>query len=139
MRREWRAVGDAGAYPAWLRELRGKSGVYAIRERATSRLFGLVDVPPVVVYVGESHTGRLYQTLTRHFQGWNRGKNPKWYQGKYVPRQTDPGHTYNRRIVEVAVLVAKSAPRALVLQDKWLRELQPRDNRLGVDDDPVPF
>lgn len=136
---EWRAVGDAGEYPDWLRKLRGKCGVYAIRERARSRLLGLVQVPAVVVYVGESHTGRLYQTLTRHFQGWNRGKDPKWYGGKYVPRQTDPGHTYDRRIVEVRIRVARTPTHAMELQDEWLRALVPRDNRIGVDLEDAPF
>ena len=38
------------------RDLDGKSGVYVIREGSE------------IVYVGESHTNRLYDTLTRHFQ-----------------------------------------------------------------------
>jgi hypothetical protein len=36
------------AYPAWLRALKGRSGVYVIKERGE------------VVYVGESHSGKLY-------------------------------------------------------------------------------
>jgi hypothetical protein len=58
----YRPIGGSGErYPDWLRALRGKSGVYIIRERQR-------DGSNPVVYVGESHAGRLYQTLTRHFQ-----------------------------------------------------------------------
>lgn len=58
----YRPVGERGEpYPDWLRAIKGESGVYVIRERQR-------DAEPVVVYVGESHSGRLYETLTRHFQ-----------------------------------------------------------------------
>jgi len=53
----YRPVGRSGdPYPAWVRRLKGKSGVYVIRR----------DGEPL--YVGESHSNRLYETLTRHFQ-----------------------------------------------------------------------
>jgi hypothetical protein len=59
---KYRPIGGTGEpYPAWVRALRGKSGVYVIREQQRDG-----SVP--IVYVGESHTRRLYQTLTRHFQ-----------------------------------------------------------------------
>jgi len=59
---KYRPVGASGEpYPDWVRALDGKSGVYIIRELQD-------DGTPVTVYVGESHAGRLYQTLTRHFQ-----------------------------------------------------------------------
>jgi hypothetical protein len=45
-------------YPDWIRALRGKSGVYVIRDRQTGE----------TLYVGESHKGKLYETLTRHVQ-----------------------------------------------------------------------
>ena len=57
----YRPIGAGGRYPDWVRALRGKSGVYLIRERQR-------DGSNPVVYIGESHAGRLYQTLTRHFQ-----------------------------------------------------------------------
>jgi hypothetical protein len=53
----WRAVGASGAYPQWVRDLKHKSGVYLIRDADTREL----------LYVGSS-SGRLYDTLTRHFQ-----------------------------------------------------------------------
>jgi hypothetical protein len=53
----YRPVGDTGEpYPEWVRRLRGESGVYSIRE-----------IGGPIVYVGSS-VGRLYDTLTRHFQ-----------------------------------------------------------------------
>ena len=45
----------------WVRALKGKSGVYVIREQTR-------DDDAAIVYVGESHSGKLYETLTRHFQ-----------------------------------------------------------------------
>ena len=58
----YRPIGASGEpYPDWIRALDGKSGVYVIREIQRD---GSVET----VYVGESHSGRLYDTLTRHFQ-----------------------------------------------------------------------
>ena len=54
----YRPLGASGdAYPQWVRDLKGKSGVYVIRELDSGE----------TVYVGSS-VGRLYDTLTRHFQ-----------------------------------------------------------------------
>lgn len=114
-------------YPDWLRALRGKSGVYVIRERSR-------DGDPVVVYVGESHTGRLYETLTRHFQTWRRAKG--WWKGAYTEGH-DPGLTYARERVEVAVRVLSSAT-ALAEETRLIRRLHPRDNLIGQPED-VPF
>jgi hypothetical protein len=69
----YRPIGADGRYPAWVRALRGKSGVYLIRERQR-------DGSHPVVYIGESHADRLYQTLTRHFQTWRRHK--KFWSGQ---------------------------------------------------------
>lgn len=64
----YRPVGTRGdPYPDWVRDLRGKSGVYVIRERTG-------DGDAEIVYVGESHSSKLYETLTRHFQEWRRWK-----------------------------------------------------------------
>ena len=53
----FRPVGSRGEpYPQWVRNLKDASGVYLIRERGGE-----------LVYVGSSQ-GRLYDTLTRHFQ-----------------------------------------------------------------------
>ncbi|MGE0402449.1 MAG: murein hydrolase activator EnvC [Kofleriaceae bacterium] len=54
----YRPVGSRGeAYPQWVRDLKDRSGVYIIRDIDSQE----------VLYVGSS-SGRLYDTLTRHFQ-----------------------------------------------------------------------
>jgi Peptidase family M23 len=117
----YRPVGDRGDdYPAWVRDLRDKSGVYVIRQRGD-------DGEPVVVYVGESHSGSLYETLTRHFQIWRRWKG--FWQGQYGQGH-DPGMTYDRGSVEVAVRVLP-ANRALDEEARLIRRLRPRDNLIG--------
>ena len=87
----YRPVGSRGEpYPAWLRAIRGESGVYVIRERDR-------DGDPIVVYVGQSGAGRLYETLTRHFQAWRRWKG--FWRGQYAEGH-DPGMTYDRARVD---------------------------------------
>ena len=86
-RLKWRSPvsPDGGGFADWLSALRsqGHSGVYLIRDARTRE----------VVYVGESHTGRLYETLTRHLYAWN-GKGS--------------GPSYHPEVVEVAVIVAET-------------------------------
>lgn len=98
---------DGSKYAAWLRELRTASGVYVIRARRGGE----------VLYVGESHTGQLYKTLTRHFQAWN------------LPGFS--GRTYARGAVEVA---ARRCPpgSAIACQDGLVKRLKPRDNVAGA-------
>jgi hypothetical protein len=110
----YRPVGNPGEpYPDWLRALDGKPGVASIRSRKDGK----------VLYIGES-TDNLYKGLTRHFQEWRRVKgfpknNPK--EGH------DPGVTYNRDAVEVAIEPAP-ASRALSTKKKMIERLAPRDN-----------
>ena len=131
----YRPVGASGeSYPEWLRALQGESGVYVIRERQR-------DGSDPVVYVGESHTGRLYQTLTRHFQTWRRSK--KFWSGQYGGQGHDPGLTYPRDRVTVAVRVL-SPSRAMEEETRLIARLRPRDNLLkqpvdATADDVVPF
>jgi hypothetical protein len=132
----YRPIGRTGErYPAWIRALRGKSGVYIVRERQR-------DGSSPVVYVGESHTQRLYQTLTRHFQTWRRAK--KFWTGQYTGSQShDPGLTYDRARVTVAVRVM-SAERAMTEEARLIARLRPRDNLIGQpadvgEDDVIPF
>ena len=118
----YRPVGARGErYPDWIQALRGKSGVYVIRERDD-------EGNPIVVYVGESHTDRLYETLTRHFQTWRRWKS--YWKGQYTEGH-DPGLTYDRERVEVAARVM-SGPRAIAEEERLIRRLRPRDNLAGV-------
>src|ERR1044071_169672 len=131
----YRPIGATGRYPDWVRALRGKSGVYLIRERQR-------DGSNPVVYIGESHADRLYQTLTRHFQTWRRHK--KFWSGQYTGSQShDPGLTYNRARCTVAVRVL-SPERAMAEEARLIARLRPRDNLLyqpedGAADEVVPF
>jgi hypothetical protein len=126
----YRSVGNRGdPYPEWVRNLRGRSGVYVIRERDA-------DDEPRIVYVGESHTGRLYETLTRHFQDWRRWKG--FWRGQYGEGH-DPGLTYPRGDVEVAVRIT-SPSSALDEEARLIRRLRPRDNLLGQPElEDAPF
>jgi hypothetical protein len=126
----YRAVGERGEpYPDWVRALAGKSGVYVIREIDDGG-------SPEVVYVGESHTDRLYNTLTRHFQTWRRWKG--FWRGQYGEGH-DPGLTYERSRVEVAARITSPSD-ALEEEARLIRRLRPRDNLLGQPDvDEVPF
>lgn len=122
----YRRVGESGApYPEWLRRVRGSSGVYVIRERGGP-----------IVYVGQSSAGKLYETLTRHLQGWRRYKG--FWKNHYAEGH-DPGLTYDRASVEVAVKVT-SANAAIDEEARLIRRLRPRDNLLGqVELEEAPF
>jgi hypothetical protein len=113
----YRRVGAPGEpYPKWLRALRDAAGVYIIRDRESHD----------VLYVGSSST-QLYGTITRHLQTWRRAK--RFWSGQYGQTH-DPGTTYNRDDVEVAVrLTSPSA--ALDEETSLIARLSPRDNILG--------
>lgn len=99
----WHTLPAAGnPWPAWFPPA-GRSGVYLIRRAGA------------VVYVGESHTGRLRKTLARHFQAWD---------------GPTAGPTYPRKGTEVAVeIVAHGA--AVDRQNALIAQLRPRDNIQG--------
>jgi hypothetical protein len=97
---------DGATLAAWLASLRsqGLNGVYLIRDASTREL----------LYVGESHTGRLFETMTRHLYAWNgRGSGP----------------SYHSPLVEMAVLVADT-PLDDPVADQYelIQRLAPRDN-----------
>ncbi len=128
----FRPVGSSGErYPEWVRKLRGQSGVYFIRERSGD------GGEPELVYIGQSQAGRLYETLTRHFQSWRRWKG--FWKGQFAEGH-DPGLTYPRDKVEAAVRIT-SADRALEEEARFIQKLRPRDNVIGraYDLEPVPF
>lgn len=108
---EFRPVKDGRAVADWVKALKGKSGVYVIREPG---IFGKV------LYLGESHSDRLYATLLRHFEHW-----------------TGPtaGPTFPVSKVEVAV-VRCPASRALDLQNAMIAEYGPK---LNVAEKPKSF
>ncbi len=125
----YRRVGDRGeSYPDWVRALKGKAGVYVIRDADTHEC----------LYVGSS-AGRLYATLTRHFQSWRRYKG--FWRGQYG-EGADPGLTYPRAAVEVAVRLTSSRD-ALDEEMSAIARLRPRDNQIGqpdaATDEHVPF
>ncbi|MFT3700200.1 MAG: hypothetical protein QM831_44045 [Kofleriaceae bacterium] len=123
----YRAIGSRGQpYPEWIRALKDKAGVYLIRDRTTGEL----------VYIGSS-AGRLYQTLTRHFQSWRRFKS--FWRGQYG-RGHDPGLTYDRSSVEVAVRLTTSND-AIEEEMRLIARMSPRDNLIGqtAAEDEVPF
>jgi hypothetical protein len=119
-RHVFRPVGKPGeVYPAWLAPFRNASGVY------------LIKVDRRLVYIGESHTGNLLRTLTRHFSTWKRSK--LWWAGLNRGHGEEPGATYPRARCTVAVEV--TAPDAAPLREaELIARLAPRDNvRLAVD------
>jgi hypothetical protein len=122
----YRRIGASGeAYPQWIRDLKGKAGVYVIRDADTAE----------IVYVGSS-AGRLYDTLTRHFQTWRRWKG--FWKGQYAEGH-DPGLTYERDSVEVAVRITRPSD-ALDEEMRLIHRLKPRDNLSGQPiEDEVPF
>ena len=127
----YRPVGERGErYPEWLQRVRGESGVYVIRERDG-------DGDPMTVYVGSSSANRLYATLTRHFQEWRRWKG--FWRHQYTEGH-DPGLTYDRASVEVAVRVTRPDD-ALDEEARLIQRLRPRDNILGQPEavDEIPF
>ena len=123
----YRPIGASGeAYPDWIRALKGKAGVYIIREADSGE----------IVYVGSS-AGRLYDTLTRHFQTWRRWKG--FWKGQYAEGH-DPGLTYDRDSVEVAVRLTAPS-KSLDEEMRLIARLKPRDNLIGQIDtaEEVPF
>lgn len=118
------AAGPLG-YHDNLEELRAykASGVYAILKGRQ------------VLYVGESHTGRLYDTITRHFREWRPFHDP---QGR-----RRGGTMYRRQDVRVIYCVTP-ADQAQQLQYEEIQRLRPKDNTLdGASvigaDDAAPF
>lgn len=110
----WCEIGHEGEpWPRWLLELKAASGVYAIRSIQTG----------AVLYVGSSG-GRLYGTITRHFQQWKRHK--QWWKGQYGAGH-DPGLTYQRGRCEVAIRLCSKSER-LETEAKLIAQLRPRDN-----------
>jgi excinuclease UvrABC nuclease subunit len=114
-RLSYRPIADAEGFLQWIEDLHGKSGVYVIRRSATHE----------VLYVGESHSGRLRNTLKRHFWRWK-------------DSQQRIHHCYARSSCEAAVRLT-SAARAPAYQNALIRKLDPRDNGNGWGEDAAPF
>ena len=102
---------------SWVKLIREFSGVYYIRERGK------------LVYIGESHTGRLKKTMLRHFQSWERSFNA--YDISGWSRHT--GQTYDGMICTVA-FQSCDGKHAAQLQYDEIKRLKPRDNEIGNSD-----
>lgn len=115
MRMNFRPVGGKAGdpYPEWISAVFGKSGVYVIKDKRGT-----------VLYVGESHTGRLRQTLIRHFQTWRRSKINLFSKTDWS-RTT--GVTYDRGDVLAWVHPCRR-DQARKLQYALIQRLKPRDN-----------
>lgn len=107
----YRAVKTKKGYARWVRHLAGVNGVYVIRTKRTPAAV------PLVVYVGESHTNNLRETMQRHFQDWN---------GKTA------GPTFDPTKHQVAFEVLPSAE-AIARQNELIRRLRPTRNLLIPD------
>jgi hypothetical protein len=107
----FKPIKNGHSFSPWVKELRGKSGAYIIRSP------GILGE---ILYIGESHTNRLYSTLIRHFQHW-----------------TGPtaGPTFAPSKIEVAI-VRTPANRALEIQIALIEEHRPK---LNVTDKPPGF
>ena len=121
------AVNAVGKYARELVVLRdtNASGIYAILNTSTG----------AALYIGESHTGRLYDTITRHFRRWKLDPS----QDTYGRRRG--GTTYERRDVSVMIYLCDPTI-ATDEQYKLIRALKPRDNSLDChtcDGSDVPF
>jgi len=126
----WRSVVNpkGHGFANWVRELKGKSGAYLIRSSTNGEY----------IYAGESHTGHLHKTLTRHFFQWDR-RQRGMHPFNRAEGGEKPGSTYDRDRYEVRVEMT-DRDRAQELQNEWIRRFKPRDNEVGYGaDDEVPF
>lgn len=113
-------LGPSGTpYPSRVRRLRHRHGIYVFRDARTRE----------ILYVGESHSARLYQTMTRHLQAWNDARghwgNPhKWHVA------------FRREDVEVAYRAYKRGASAVAAQNNLIRRYLPPMNR-AVPEEPA--
>ena len=106
---EFRPIKEGRRLAAWVKGLNGKSGVYLIRQTFPSPTL----IPQTeIVYIGESHTGRLLKTLLRHFQHWEGPTS---------------GPTFPPSKCEVAI-VRTRPERAEEMQNALIEEYRPRLN-----------
>ena len=106
-----KARGGRGGWKPFIRATMGKSGAYAIRHSDGT-------------YVGSSNAGRLYRTLVRHLEGWDRKKD-FWETENRTHGK--PGETFNRNYVEIAVIVCP-ADQAVALEAELQRRMRSVSN-----------
>lgn len=121
----------AAAFPAV-----DRSGKYApqlepLRRSRVSGVYAIADASRRTLYVGESHTGRLFDTITRHFRSW-RVDPSRDAQGR-----RRGGTMYDRRRVLVAFVITEPDA-AQAFQFAEISRLRPRDNQVeGVTADAI--
>lgn len=93
-------------FAPWVRALRGKSGVYLIVQENEAQ------------YVGVSYSSKLYGTLTRHVQDWNRRKSKAY-----------TGPVFDRSSILVAVEVIEDPREAQRREREWIHRFGPILNR----------
>ena len=122
----WTWLANRTSYNAKVRaHARGQTGVYAVRDSKTKE----------VLYVGESHTNRLWKTMLRHFQGQQSFAN--------IGEWTHP----SPETVQVKLWVTKTGDQAVELETEKVRQLAPHQVRGTADmpedsrddDEPAPF
>lgn len=113
----FRPIRTDKGYAPWLAEAAGAHGVYVIRQRARK------GKPAIVLYVGESHTHRLRETLQRHYQQW---------------KGQTAGPTFDAAETEVAMETFLEGNDAIRRQNRLIRQLSPIHNIVVPDeaDDP---
>jgi hypothetical protein len=122
----FRPLGPAGKRsPAWLLDLRDRSGAYVIRDRRS--------LAPL--YVGSSRC-QLKKTILRHFQQWQRSKT-FWEHLFGSDSRQDPGVTFDRARTEVAVFVTVPS-RAHRAEQSLINRFLPRSN-VNAAPDNTPF
>jgi hypothetical protein len=114
---KFRPIRTEEGYAPWLAEAAGAHGVYVIRERCRR------GKRATVLYVGESHTHRLRETLQRHFQQWT---------GRTA------GPTFDAEATEVAMEVLLDGNDAIRQQNRLIRSLHPVHNVLVPDEEDDP-
>lgn len=104
----------------------GESGAYAFRERGADRHRDRV------LYVGESHTGRLWKTMLRHMQPGTRAtcrkRNTKRKGGCMLFADVrEWTYAGNSKDIEVAIWIC-AADEALDLEGELIERLEPEHN-----------
>ncbi|MEZ4301581.1 MAG: hypothetical protein R3B70_41995 [Polyangiaceae bacterium] len=114
---KFRPIREGHEYAPWVGETAGAHGVYVIRERSRR------GRKAVVLYVGESHTHRLRETLQRHYQRWN---------GRTA------GPTFDAAKTEVAMEIFLDGTDAIQRQDELIRRLRPTHNVVVPGENEAP-
>lgn len=132
--RWWPLVEGGELSPKLHAAMRDRSGVYAIRKKGAAE----------VLYVGESHCGKLWRTMLRHFQApqtfktIGRGsfavRHPENYEVAF--RVTSKG---NRKCRAPHGRPSNADLSAIALETKWIEKLKPTINREEVGEDDTAF